>query len=71
MKNYIVIVRDFNPCCNQPSDEHLKALDMYYESPVVALDWESDRDKAMDEFDEKYGNHFSHFLHHNYQLIPV
>jgi hypothetical protein len=27
------------------------------------LDWESDRDKAMDEFDEKYGNHFSHFLH--------
>ena len=71
MKNYIVIIRDFHPCYNQPSDKYLQALGMYYKSPVVALDWEHDCDKAMDEFDEKYGKCFAHFLHRNYELIPV
>ena len=71
MINYIVIVRDYNPCLTQPSDKYLYALDGYYVSPVIALDWETNRDTAMDEFDEKYGKHFAHFLQRNYELIPV
>ena len=71
MKNYVVIVRDFDSRGTQPSDKYLYALDRYYISPVVALDWEGNRDKAMDEFDEKYGKYFSHFLNKNYELIAV
>ena len=71
MRNYIVIVRDYSPSSCRPSDEYLYALDMYYVSPVIALDWESNRDKALDKFDEKFGKYFAHFLHRNYELIPA
>ena len=71
MNNYVVIVRDFNPSRVQPSDNYLSRLGWRYISPVVALDWEGNRDKAMDEFDEKYGKYFSHFLNKNYELIAV
>ena len=71
MQNYIVIVRDFDPRYEQPSDEYLCALDMYYVSPIVALDVEKDFDKALDDFEKKYRKHFLHFLHKNYELILV
>ena len=71
MKNYIVIVRDFDPNLGQPTDEYLRRLNRYYASPIVALDWETNRDKAIDEFDAKFRKHFSHFIHLNYQLVEV
>ena len=70
-KKYIVVVRDFSPYRSQPSDEYLFALDMYYASPIVELDIESDFDKAIEEFDEKYGKYYSHFLNRNYEFVPV
>ena len=71
MHNYIVIVRDFDAqlCC--PSDKYLCLMDRFFRSPVVSLDWENNRDKAIDDFDEKYRKYFSHFLHLNYELIRV
>ena len=71
MKKYRVVVRDFSPCHNQPSDLYLLALDMYYVSPIVELDIENDFDKAISEFDEKYEKYYSNFLHRNYELIPA
>ena len=71
MKNYIVIVRNFMPYLGQPSDERLMRLAWYYQSPVVSLDWEGNRNKALDEFDEKFGKYFSDFLYVHYQLIEV
>ena len=71
MRNYIVIVRDYDPCLTQPSDEPLYRLNRRYVSPIIALDWEFNRDNAMDKFDEKYGKCFAHFLHRNYELIPA
>jgi hypothetical protein len=71
MKNYVVVVRDFNPCYRRPSDEYLFRLDRYYISPVVALDWENNRNKSIDDFDRKFRKYFSHFLHFNYELVEV
>lgn len=71
MNDYIVIVRDFDARRYQPSDEYLYRLDRFYRSPVVSLDWENNRDKAIDAFDEKYRKYFSHFLYPNYELIRV
>ena len=71
MKKYRVIVRDFAPWQSQPSDLYLFALNMYYASPIVELDVDTDFDKAMGEFDEKYEKYYSHFLHRNYELIPA
>ena len=70
MKKYIVIVRD-GVACHLPNDERLINLDMYYQSPVVELNWEENRDKAMDEFDMRFGKFFAHFLNPNYELIEV
>ena len=71
IKNYIVIVRDFDPNLDKPTDEYLRRLNRYYASPIVALDWDMNRDKAIDEFDAKYRKYFSHFFHLNYQLVEV
>ena len=71
MKKYIVVVRDFSPYHDQPSDLYLFALDMYYASPIVELDIEDNFDKALDEFDKKYEKYYSHFLYQNYELIPA
>ena len=70
MKKYIVIVRD-GVSCHDPNDERLINLDMYYQSPVVELNWEENRDKAMDEFDMRFRKFFAHFLNPNYELIEV
>ena len=71
MQNYIVIVRDFDLCYEQPADEYLCALDRYYVSPIVTLDIKKDFDKALNDFETKYRKHFLHFLHKNYELIIV
>lgn len=70
-RTYVVIVRDYDYRQCKPSDEYLKALDMYYCSPKVEMDLDLDLDKAFNSFDEKFREHFSHFLHCNYELIPV
>ena len=71
MKKYIVIVRDYASYHKQPSDEYLRRLDRYFISPEVMLDYENNRDKAIDEFDEKYRAHFSRFLNLHYELIAA
>ena len=71
MQKYIVVVRDYNPSRKQPSDMYLFALDMYYVSPAVELDIENDFVAALDAFDEEHGKYYSHFLHRNFELIPV
>ena len=71
MKKYIIVVRDFNPNHNQPSDDYLRALDLYYVSLAVELDIEDDYDAALDEFVAKYEKYFSHFRNINLELIPV
>ena len=70
MKKYIVIVRD-GVSCNNPNDVRLINLDMYYQSPIVELNWEENRDRAMDKFDARFRNLFAHFLSPNYELIEV
>lgn len=69
MKKYIVVVRAYEK--NYVSDEKLYALDLMYVSPIVEMDYERDRCKALDEFDEKYEENFFRFLNKYYELIPV
>ena len=71
MGNYIVIVRDFYPNLTQPTDEYLLRLNRYYSSPIVTLDWENNRDKAICKFDAKFRKNFEHFICLNYQLVEV
>ena len=71
MKKYRVIVRDFAPWQSPPSDLYLFALNMYYASPIVELDVDTDFDKAIEDFDKKYEKYYSHFIHRNYEFIPV
>ena len=71
MRNYIIIVRDYDPCLTQPSDETLYRLNRRYVSPIITLDWKFNRDKAIDEFNKKHGKYFAHFLHRNYELLPA
>lgn len=68
MKKYICIVRDYNYIC--PSDNYLKALDMYFISPIIELNFEKSLDKAVDTFDEQFKKYFSHFLNPHYEFIP-
>lgn len=69
MRDYIVIVR---ACAkNHIPDETLYALDLIFKSPVIKMDYEKDRCKALDEFDAKYGKNYSRFLNIHYELIPV
>lgn len=69
MKDYIVIVRACEK--NRVPDEKLDALDLIFISPVVKMDYEGDRCKALDEFDEKFQQHYFRFLQKYYALIPV
>lgn len=69
MKKYIVVVRAYEK--NYVLDEKLYALNLIYVSPVVEMDYEKDRCKALDEFDKKYGENYFRFLNKHYELIPV
>lgn len=69
MKQYIVEVRDFS--FQNPTDERLKALDLIFVSPVVEMRYKENPEKAMDEFDTKFGKHFQQFLIKHYTWIPL
>ena len=71
MKKYIIVVRDFNPCHLQPSDDYLRVYGGYYVSPVVELDIDDDYDMALDAFVENYEKNISHFRYYNLELIPA
>ena len=71
MKKYRVIVRDYNPWYSQPSDLYLYALDLYYVSPVVWLDLDTNYDEALTNFDEEYKKYYSNFIYRNFELIHV
>lgn len=69
MKQYIVEVRDFS--LQNPTDGRLKALDLIFASPVVEMCYKENPEKAMDEFDTRFGKYFHHFLIKHYTWIPV
>lgn len=69
MKQYIVEVRDFS--LQNPTDDRLKALNLFFVSPVVSMNYEKNPDKALDMFDTKFRKHFQHFLTPCYKLIPL
>ena len=67
-KQYVLVVHD-EILTNRPlTDEVLKNLDCYYESPVFFSNetWQS-MDKAID----KFYHHFKHFIKWSAKLVEV
>ena len=65
----IIIVRD--TFADHKSDYDLRCLEAIYESPHVELNFEANRDKAMDEFEEKYRKYYSNFFAPKFEIVPL
>ena len=70
VKNYIIIVRDYNMNFDKPSDEYLRALDGYYKSPVIEINTE-DIIEQLDKFNNEYEKYYAHFFNRTFELVPV
>ena len=68
MKRYILVVRDELYPLRRKTDEGLKMLDCYYQSPIFESDGSlTDLDKKIDYFQPD----FSHFIHWTAEIIAV
>ena len=67
-KKYVLVVRDKIITPKPNTDETLKRLDCYYQSPEFTLDVNS---ASVEEIIEKYRHHFSHFRDWSAELVEV
>lgn len=68
LKKYVVVVREKIGTIKPDTDEMLRNLDCYYESPIFYAEgtWQS-LDKALDRF----YHHFKHFIRWSAELVEV
>lgn len=67
-KQYILIVRNKISTSKPKTDETLKQLNSYYQSPIFTVE---NNLTALDSAIEKYHEHFKHFIDWNAELVEV
>ena len=70
MSKCIIVVRNHSGV-NSPPDEHLKALDSIFVSPVIEFDFSNNLYEQLDAFDEKFGHFYSNFRFPNYYITKL
>ena len=67
-KKYIIIARDKICTPNPDTDDTLRALDCYYQSPVFLSDG---TEKSLEAALDKYQAYFEHFKYPTIEFVEV